>query len=347
MTTEARLGRYYEFDGDILESVARAASSQNGLDVRALADQFGMADGAQVAVPAGHKHPVEFAVFKPDSDYDSEEARVLYTPLGNPVNESTIVRGARLFASDPTKQLVVIGNVSDFRRPGVLPFGAAVDMIRETDLEPAVRPSLRLLRDMGIRVSEQLGYSFGADKAAAASAHALEYDIRVSAGVFVEPAGVAERGLARLLRDFVRSGAQLETYVRQADSKPLDQARSGYNAYTTARWFAGLARLSNIAVSQTLSHPTFEGNVAEAIQVNGSDFWASVGWGELSELSQPAILRKITDRLQSRFGFNKVRSLKLEGMHHAGGDDVDLHAAIMLQGLRKPHHPKQAQADIP
>lgn len=336
MATQERLGQYYDFDSDILESVARVAASQNTLGFRDLADRFGMADGPQVAIPPGQKYPVEYVVFRPVADHDPREARILHTPMGNPVNESVIVRGARLFASDPTKQLIVIGNASDFRRPGTVPFRSAIDMIRRTDVAPAVQPSLILLQNMGIQVSEQLGYSFGADKAAAASAHASEYGIRATDGVFIEPAGVAQRGIFRLFQDFMRSGAKLEEYLRLADSKPLDQARSGYNTFTTARWFAGLARLSNVAIAHTLAHPTFKGNVEQALGVKDTSFGVTIGWGTSSELTPSEEACAITTDLRANFGGSRVFGMALRDMHHAGGDDIDLHAAIMLQGLRRP-----------
>lgn len=259
--------------------------------------------------------------------------------MAGPVNPSSIVRAARLARSvSQQRQLIVIGNVSELRSPGTVPFRNSVNMIRHTDLRPAAAPSVALLQDLGIKSSHQLGYSYGADKAAAVTALAgdiedPEKQLNIRSGVFVEPAGIAERGLWRLMQDFMRSGSELDAYVKQANSAVLREARSGYNAYTTALYFLGLTRLSNLAIAQCLSHKTFEDNVVRAIDAN-EELSVTIGSGELSEMDPDGLTQEIAGRLANTFGQERVHAMWLKRMHHAGADDLNLHAAIMLHGLK-------------
>jgi hypothetical protein len=60
----------------------------------------------------------------------------------------------------------------------------------------------------------------------------------------------------------------------------------------------------------------------------------SVSYGDNSELvPTDAIEGILEDVSRSEYG-SRVSAMKIRGMHHAAVDDIDLHAAIMMQGLR-------------
>jgi len=61
---------------------------------------------------------------------------------------------------------------------------------------------------------------------------------------------------------------------------------------------------------------------------------STVIWGGCSELADNTYLTELMDGLKLGYGSDVIRSFVVERMLHAGGDDVDLHAAMVLQALR-------------
>lgn len=340
MITRERLAEYYEFDEQIVESVDRAAHDQNQYSFEVLADRYGLSSGPKVVLPHYYDKPIEVATLTPREDFNETEARVLHLPMANPISPSMMMRAMRLFESDPSKQLIVYGNLSGFNRAGRVPLGDSRVMYQTHTLLPLVRPTLQHLQDAGIKQVDHLGYSMGADKAAVAISDSYERQ-SVERGVLIEPAAVASRGLVRLAKDFARSNSELKRYWQQSKSQPYTELREKETALGLITWSAGLLRLTNLAVAKALSDDDFEPRVARALEAAqrssedaNSDLKVAIGWGELSEVSSPEHMRQLTGRLQERYGEDKIKTMEFRDMHHAGGDDIDLHAAIMLQGLK-------------
>lgn len=60
---------------------------------------------------------------------------------------------------------------------------------------------------------------------------------------------------------------------------------------------------------------------------------AHLVWGTDSELATYGLMVKLTERLQAKFGVERVSSMEMIGQKHAMGDDVFLHTAMVLQNL--------------
>jgi len=73
---------------------------------------------------------------------------------------------------------------------------------------------------------------------------------------------------------------------------------------------------------------------ASAALRNQPDLRMTVGWGSESEMCPDLTLQKMTNGLRAQHGGLRVLSMRLQGMHHSGMDDLDLHAAMMLEGLK-------------
>ncbi|MDB5169804.1 MAG: hypothetical protein JWN82_200 [Candidatus Saccharibacteria bacterium] len=331
MSTAERLQAYYNFDEDVLAAVEDAAERQNRQSYTELADAYGLADGPLLSRPLPDTHrKLEYLDLRPAVEYDETHARLLFAPLGIAVDENMAMRAMRLFGTQPVERLVVVGspallgNRNNLLRFSDLPGTAA------GNLSHTVWLALRQLQDDGVRTLDTLGYSYGADRAATAASEAANFEIEAERGVWAESPAVANRGL-KLLTDFARSGKVLDDYVNAAQSDPLIEARKIAHK-GSARYWAGMARVGNLATAITLARDSFSGRALAALQEQPG-MRATVAWGTASEITDNDRMEQIAHDLQTAFP-GRVGALALEGMHHAGGDDIDLHAAIMLQGLK-------------
>ena len=342
MTTRERLHDYYEFDESIMDAVAEAAEWQNQRSFLELAEQYGLTDGP---LPLGHYRPrnqrpfeasgvsrrsLEYIELRPQTDHDETRARLLFTPMGISVDESIAMRAMRLHAAEPTERLVVVGSPAKLgNRNNILRLGDLPHVARGY-LDHVVAPALRQLKNMGVKRVSTLGYSYGAETAATAAAEAGKFDLEATHGSWAEPPAVTNRAPWQLLKDFQRSGDVLQRYVDQAESRPLNEARE--LARDDVRWLGGMGRLSNIAIGAMLSRDGFERRAREALTVQ-PELHATLAWGTVSEITDNDRMETIVADLRADFPL-RVGAIAVDGMHHAGGDDIDLHAAIMLQGLR-------------
>ena len=335
MNTADRLTQYYDFSPEVLNAVSTAAEEQNTHTFDELATRYGVEDGVQRFYDGLHgftPHPVEYVLFKPEADYDERHMRVLHLPMACPADKNMVMRGIRLFGADPTSQLMIVGNPSS---PGLsqtkFSIHEAYQVFRTHSLKPAARPLLHFLEKKGVTTTEHLGFSYGASKGADASAESGEYGQEVVAGVFVDPANVVNRGLFRLFRDMMASNAELEEYVKQTGCEALFEARSVNNKFTDALWLTSLLRVSNLAVANVLKRDGFEDSVDNALTAQ-QNMYAALGSGTLSLIAIDENMRGLTTRLHDKFD-DRVKPMVFDGMPHAGGDDIDLHAAMMLEGL--------------
>lgn len=339
MAEIARLQQFYPFDEAVLERVGEAADGQNQHSFARLAKLYDITGGPEI-VPADETHKAfEVLTLKPEGDYDASEARVLHLPMSLGIDYNMAMRALRLFGSDPSKQLLMVGNPASVGESNNRLRLADMRRVWSGDLTPIVDPLLAYLSQNGVSSVEDLGVSYGADKAAASSARAADHDIDAVQGVWVESTAVDRRGpgligLARLGIDFVSAGNVLEEYVEAADSPPLIQARADADP-GMPRYILGLGRLSNIAIANSLAHAGFPERARAALKAQ-DELRGTLVWGTDSELTTDSTMAALGNRLKAEFGSERTGSMAMQGMHHNGVDDIDLHAAIMLQALSAP-----------
>jgi hypothetical protein len=336
MSTSERLQSYYPFDHDVLEAVAAAADQQNKQSFTEIAESFDIDNSLVTFVPEGSDKPLQVLTLQPEGDFDETQANVYHTPMGNAATTNMIMRSMRLFAANPTEQLILVGNPSaPGNGAGRLSLKDSRQAHSEHSLRPFVEPLIRQLGAQGVRSVNHLGFSYGADKAATASHVSDDYGIKVRNGVFVEPASVERQNILKLAQRFGSAFPPLERYVEQTGSEPYRQARASENMAAMLLGSVGLLRASNLAIAATLANGGFEHRVRQALAAQ-PDMRVAIGWGTASELADDQAMTAAVDRMTSDFGGHRIKTpIRLEGMHHAGENDIDLHAAIMLQGLKK------------
>lgn len=179
-----------------------------------------------------------------------------------------------------------------------------------------------------------MGYSCGAEKAVIAALTASDYGIHVKKDVFMEPVALTDRGMPKLLKDFRSAEPELARY--QAASQVLFSKQSESSTYLKEKvefikYVAGLLRVSNLAIEHFMAHKEFGYGLHTAMS-RQPEMAAQVVRGTNSELSLEAAFNSVMDPLEQRF-YPRLGRMIMNGMHHAGGDDIDLHTAMVLQGL--------------
>ena len=338
MNTAERLARYCVFDEAVIDAVSAAALHQNSQSFQALADEQGIGAGPQRVHPYADAQNIELFHIKPKTEYDASLLRVYQAPYGVAANKSVAMCALRLFASEPTTQVMVIGSPSALgNSANLLPY-RDLSTIRGGDLRQAVRPALFYMQHLGITKAEVLGYSYGGDAGAAMVAAAPDYGIAVNDAVLVESAGVTKRFLPSLIKDFLTSGKHLNAYIASTDCKPLFEARNSNvsrveKTESLLRWAGGLLRPSNRAIMRGISQGTFSDRLDSALSQQ-PELRTTLIWGSESEIVGTTAARAMVTTLSGNHP-GRVVGLEIKGMHHAGGDDIDLHAAMTLQGLNR------------
>lgn len=316
MTTAEKLTQYYPFSEETLAAVEDTAERQNRYSFRELADQLGI-DNAHIRTNIDGK-AVEYLHIQP-GDPASDAVRVLFSPMGNGLRENIVMRAMRLAEADNPEHLFVIGSPAHIGNPNNLLTRRERVAVAGGHFEPLSYPILDVLSRRQIQRVDALGYSLGATAAQGLVLAASDYGIETDKAVFAEPANTQERSLFRLLKDFAASGKELDQYVQQSESTPLNEAIDA--ARDDIRFFAGLARLSNVAIARGLAKNTFDAD--NDLILNGQPNVQIT-----SVFAEHSTLAKLGKEDDLRIG-----RIMLRGAHHAAGDDIDLHAAIMLQGL--------------
>lgn len=327
MSEQARLLQYYPgFEEAVVNRVAEVAEQQrnNTWDhiSRDLPENkiFFTANGS-----------IELMDIVPSDDYD--ETWVYHLPMGNPLADHMQLRIATLAATEPNKRIIGIGNPSGPRQGvGKLPV-SSLRSVWSGDLRPTIDPVLQYLSSQQITTATHIGFSYGAEKAAAAAQFADRYDQSVPRGLFMEPVALKERGLLELGRDFNSTAAALEEYVNAADSAAVVEAglRAAEKSHGMISYMLGLLRASNIAIAHALTKDGFEERANEAL-TKQDQLEAHLVWGSESELAIHSLMINLAKRLKDRFG-DRVITMELESQKHAMGDDVFLHTAMVLQSL--------------
>ena len=336
MPVSQRLAAYYDFDPNILDRLDTVAADQNAASgFQELADRYDIADGPTKVLPGGAKKPIEVLAI---GGY-ATEMQVLHLPMGNPVDTNMAMRGLRLYGVTE-RPLLLVGNPA---KPGRGVGGLAHDDWRKVatgDLRPTVDPLFRHLREAGVRAADHLGYSYGADKAVTAAQYGGDYNVQTARAVAIETAALFKRNLAVMGLVFASTNKHTKEYAEQAASVPYRDARK--SAASVGIYALGLLRPSNIAIAASLARDGFADR-ARAALIAQEDLRMAIGWGSADEFGNDKRLPGLVDELQHEAAFGeRVSAMRLKGMHHAGSEDIDLHAAVMVQGLQQTDRPELA-----
>jgi hypothetical protein len=338
-----RLAEYYPFDTDVLETVARVADEQRSTTW----GKYRLAlPEVQLYTPDDNK-PVQIVDIIPEGGYD--DVQIHYSPMGCRLDANMLTRIATFAAALPTTRLIASGNASVPGADGGKAKFGDIPAIWSGDLRPTVAPTLayvaRYFDSQQVNAITQVGYSFGADKAATGSQLAADYNLAVRQGIYIDPASVVWRGIPRLAYAFHRAGKSSNRYVAAADSEVLNAAKAEADrqGYWLAGYVAGLLRPTNFAIAHALSRDGFEGRVRKAFESQPEGIDIDIVWGSRSELATHGLILAVTKRLAADYGQDRVRATAIEDQTHAMANDIFLHAAILLQSRKS--HQQQAASD--
>lgn len=326
---------YHLFDDDLHEDVARAAHDQDALIFEELADRYRLDDTVRVTDCDGR--PVQSVTFTPEVDYDETHARVYHVPFAISLDPNTLMRLMRQFASDPSEQLIAYSNPGTVGQTGgTLKLSDIRHIVRTHDMTPAIAPQQADLANRKLASVDRLGYSFGTLQALTAMGeHAPHPEVETQAGILVEPVAVAKQNIFKLAGSFLSSGAEVARYIDQTDSAPYSLVRNqrfyGLDI-GLVNYSIGIGRATNLAAALQIAHGGIYDHAHEVLTRNQADS-LTFAWGTASEISEPETTAQQVATLQEQFG-DAVHEMPLQGMHHAGGDDINLHALIMNQALR-------------
>lgn len=315
------LKSYYDFDEAILDGLERVAHDHKDKTFAQVADKYHLDHSVRLVTPPGAAKPIEVATLLPAGDYDHTEGiEIEHAAMGGPVDNNALYKMIVRHEADPTRPRMLVGNPSGPGQGyGKLTLAEARKVACSGDLAPTVGATLSHAKAAGAVSLHHVGYSLGAHKALTAIEQAPAYGLEVRQSALIEPVGY---GGINLLKRFFATGAQAETFVNQSNSTAYYDARE---SLSMVRYGIGLLRLTNLAIGAALMRGDFKDRALQIFPEHAEKIWVAAG--EESELAKSDELENICEITNARFA-------RIQTMPHAGGEDVYLHAALMLQGTR-------------
>ena len=125
----------------------------------------------------------------------------------------------------------------------------------------------------------------------------------------------------------------LEANVKASNSDVLLEARQ-LSDHGFIRYALGYFDSTNVAILRCLTGQGIAQRVLDALRLQ-PELRAVIAWGTASELTPHNVMQRVAGELEhSEFG-QRVSTLVIVGMGHNSCEDINFHAAIVLQGLRQ------------
>jgi hypothetical protein len=325
-----RLSEKYAFDDDVLARVERAAHRQETLTWPEYERRYNIPQPGIFRPNYGK--PIEVLDIKP-RDYES--VVVYHQPMACPIDANIALHAATLAAAQPESRIIAVGNPgSPGKGYGKLSIPQALE-VWNGNLYPTVAPTLGYLAAEGIRRADQIGESYGADKAAAAAEHAGLYGVETIRAVMVEPVSVVKSGLIKMGWTFQSTSKHADKYLEPVRARSLTFKSAEKLRYRPKLYPIGVVgRLSNLAVGHALGMQGFEGRVNRAMEANHK-LKTGISWGTDSEFDRNNRRFEITRRLIKKYGRDRVVPMPVVYETHAMNLDLFLNAAIYSQLLKE------------
>lgn len=339
MSEVERLQQYHDFSQDTLETVAEVADRHRAFD--SWVDEYNeFTDGPQRQVVTrtylgeGSHLEVEVVDIRPSEEKDT---LFYHLPMGNSLDPNMLVRLHVLADVLPNTRILASSNPGGIGvRSGSLSYIERLKVARG-DFLPTVEPLLRYAAWEKIESAKQVGFSYGADKALAGAHHSSSYDIEATDLVAMEPASIARRGLMDLGLAFGWSSRQLKRYIEAAKYPAYEDARKHALKAThgMANYLGGVIfRPTNNAISRGIGQGTLEARLDRLMDFR-PETRVTLVWGSESELASDGLMLAMQARHEEE-GRQKVDYMRIAGGHHAMGDDVFLHAALIHDAINAP-----------
>lgn len=323
MNTSERLHSYQSFDQAVIEKVAQVAERQAVMSYEAFFEACELQGTVKLSY-AGYA-PVEILDINPDGSEDKPTLMV-HLPMTNPLDPNNLYQIATLSACLPNTRILASGNPTHGYNFGILNRQQRTQVARG-DFRPTVEPLMKYAESQKLSDINQYGYSYGADKAVTAAA-TTAYNVEKL--VTLEPASVVGRSIVKLALDFGSSSKHLDKYVSANKLPAFNAARK--DSVGMLDYYLGLMKLTNIAVARGLSDGKFEDRLQDAF-ISQSKMETLLAWGTDSELASNSAMDAINNRMIAKYGFNRVRALRLIRQTHALANDLALQAAVVLTSI--------------
>lgn len=342
MTTEKQLGQYYDFDQDIIDAVLEAGAKQDAMGLEGVIAHYDIDENHDTHVYGENsKLAREELRLKPEGDYDPTAVDVAYLPYAVNITPNMIYRFSRLHMAQrlltdrEPREMRIYGNAGLGHRdaPGRLSRQDRKLMVGENTLAPVVDPTLLHLKKSKIGKIAILGASQAADVGATAAERGPLYDIETEQAVLADSASNIKLPLPLLGVHFGRAGQKLGHYVEETNSEPYSQIVSAEKWVGPDGYMTGVLRPTNIAIAKVLSRNGYKDRVRAAMHANPNLRLADV-WAADSEVGDRAVARNIADALVQEFGEQRLTGMEIKA-GHAVINQLDVHAAVMMQGLRE------------
>lgn len=335
-----RLNNYHDFSVETTEAVAEVAERYRSYETwpELFSDFQSAASHAQlheVEYTPARGFPIKIVDIVPT---EIDTSLVYHLPMGNSIDQNMQARLLTLSAVLPNTRIIAAGNPAQpLTNSGRLTQQERNEVSRGR-FRPTVDPILAYAHKEKIEQADQVGFSYGADKALAATLLTDYYDISTPKVVPMDPASVTPRTILQLGADFLATNKHLNDYVEATEFPAYIDARkvTGRKTGWLAGYGLGLTRQSNIAIARGITVGKFETRLAETLRHN-PETHATLVWGTESELAINGIMHALAGRISDSGQANQFTAMPVIGQYHAMGDDIFLHAALVHESLTKRH----------
>lgn len=287
---------------------------------------------------------ITYAVLKGDHPeaYSAKEALVMFNPFANAATPNMLVRTE--FIREAAKHADIhdaegkLKPVVMLASPGINGSnlqlnGEERQQIREGDLGPAAKELLHAVSTLDIGKISLLGYSQGADMALSGTRIAYESNLDTDALSLGDPAGVEDRGLKILAKDFA-GGSSLKPSIERAGLDAQKEAVS-FGRLEGPRFIASVLAhpRDNLDIVTGMSKSSFERQVEEAIDKKMVDKIA-VGYGSDTRIAKPDEIEPSLEKLHASDEEGVLTSIKIMAGNHTWGDQLTLLTKLYMRALK-------------
>jgi len=286
---------------------------------------------------------ISYAILEGDKpqEYSDTDAMVMFNPFANAATPNMLVRTE--FIREVAKQADVRDSAGKLlpvvmlASPGI--GGSSLKLskderqqIRTGDLGPAAAELLHAISTTEIGTVALFGYSQGADMALAGVREAIDSNLDAQSLAIGDPAGVSDRGLRILTKDFL-GGSSLKPSIERAG---LDAQKEsvGRGRFEGPRFVASVltSPRDNIDIIHGMSGNSFIGQMQQIIE-DGLVSKAVVGYGSESKIAKPSDIEPSLSKLHSMDDEGILTSIKVQGGNHTWGDQLTLLTKLYMRGL--------------
>jgi hypothetical protein len=321
----------WRVDEDLVPSVQAARDEINRLDSERLL--AGLKNEVKTA-----ENGVVYAVLTGDNpqEYSDEEALVIFNPYANAATPNMLIRSE--FIRRVAKHSEVRDSYGKLK-PIVMLASPALGgsklrlsrdekkEVRAGNLGPAAKELLKAISTTDIGKVALLGYSQGAEVAAAGAKEAYTSNLDLSGLAVGDPIGIKDRSLFKLAKDFSKAAPDMAEAIERSGVKAQDEYKDKMS--TIVATFMPNA-IKSWSIGSGMAHGTFESTIQQLLNERRLDN-ITVAYGSKSSLSPPEIIEPQLNRLQDSDSRGVITSIRVTGATHAWDNQLPLLAKLFMR----------------